>query len=257
MSETIKRPYIVSIAGLDPSGGAGILADIKVFEQMGLMGFGVATALTFQNENEFKGIQWHTESSIQKQLDPLCRYPITIAKIGLIESLDMLDSIIQYLEAHFPGILLVWDPVIQSSSGFHFQNISDLDRLHQVLQRIYCITPNIPEAEKLGGKDALSNAKTLSAYCHVWLKGGHSNTPTSTDILLRNGNIIDQIEAKRLSGKGKHGSGCVFSSALAAALALGFNLNKAGRLAKSYTTQFLQSTDTQLGQHKNYERKVD
>src|SRR5690606_29234163 len=114
-----KRPYILSVAGFDPSGGAGILADIKTFEAYKTIGLGVSTALTYQTEDSFLGLDWQSEKQIDMQLEPLLkRYPIKFAKIGLVESLKSLSQIIEVLKHYNPGMKIIWDPILKASAGF-------------------------------------------------------------------------------------------------------------------------------------------
>src|SRR5690606_34196243 len=83
--------YILSVAGLDPCGGAGLFADIKVFEQHGLCGLGVATCITYQNDTIFSGVKWLDKDEILDQLRPLAKFPVSIAKIGLVESFELVS----------------------------------------------------------------------------------------------------------------------------------------------------------------------
>src|SRR5690606_34283761 len=116
-----KRPYILSVAGFDPSGGAGVLADIKTFEAYKTIGLGVSTALTYQTEDSFLGVDWHTEKQLEMQLETLLkRYPVEIAKIGLVESLNSLDHILDILQNYRPGMKIIWDPILKASAEFTF-----------------------------------------------------------------------------------------------------------------------------------------
>src|ERR1700729_4382873 len=107
------RPYVLSIAGFDPSGGAGILADIKTFEAQQTLGLGVCSALTYQTENTFEGVTWVNKDTIIKQLAPLLKaYSIDYVKIGLIENMEVLNSIIDYLLGKNPSMRIIWDPIL-------------------------------------------------------------------------------------------------------------------------------------------------
>ena len=117
----MNRPYVLSIAGFDPSGGAGILADIKTMEALQVQGFGVATSLTYQNENAFLGLHWISLERIIAQLKPLISiYPISVVKIGLIESPTVLQGLLNYLKENLPSVRIVWDPILRASAGFDF-----------------------------------------------------------------------------------------------------------------------------------------
>src|SRR5436190_9108916 len=98
-----ERKQVISIAGFDPSGGAGILADVKTFESLGVYGFGVCSAITLQTENEFKGVAWIPLHQIELQLDTLLqRYEVEFLKIGLIQSLEVLDQLVQAIIKKYP-----------------------------------------------------------------------------------------------------------------------------------------------------------
>ena len=263
---TIKRPYVLTIAGHDPSAGAGVLADIKTMEQCGVYGLGVTTAITYQNENEFDGVKWLSFEEIEKQLKPMLRkYTIKVAKIGLIENLEVLEKTISLLTTHYSLLKIIWDPILSASAGFVFHNEFDLKRLRRVLNSIYLITPNQPEYDKLLlEKMDLENTNLL-------LKGGHREE--HVDVLFENQVLRNKKQEPRnksqesriksqdlrpyiISGNGKHlsakhGSGCVLSSAIAAYLALGNDLVASCELAKEYVEKLLESNEGLLGYHTN------
>jgi len=241
--------YGLSVAGLDPSGGAGILADAKTFEALGVQGFGVSTSTTYQNEHTFNGISWLHFDEIVNQLDPLFdAYPIEYAKIGLIENLDVLKGTLAYLKERNKDIFIVWDPILSSSAGYQFHGDGFLESNNEILNAIGLFTPNMEEMKKLypGNKESEIGIK-LSTYCAVLLKGGHSQTEHSDDLLFEDGNttIIKGIRYPY----DKHGTGCVLSAAIVAHLALGDNLEHSCREAKNYVNQFLISNGSLLGTH--------
>lgn len=236
-----EKPFVLSIAGFDPSGGAGILADIKTFESIGVYGIGVCTAITFQNENTFKEVNWLSVEQILSQIDILFeKYSVDIAKIGLVKDMETLLAIIKHLKAHNSSIKLIWDPILKASAGFEFHTEIDRRHLDMILKRIYLITPNIPEAEKL-------NVDAKSLECACLIKGGH-HSDNASDILYNKG-LVHIIEGERIPLVSKHGSGCVLSSAIAAWLAKGFTLEEACKKAKHYTLSFLKSSESLLGYH--------
>ncbi len=234
-----ERPYCLSIAGFDPCGGAGVLADIKTFEQLLVQGLGVSSALTFQNDETFEGVQWIPFSDIQKQLEPLKKYPVKVAKIGLIESLEILDQLVDLLNQLFPKIKIIWDPVIKASAGYAFHTDSKVGKT--LAKKITLITPNQMEYDQL----QLHQQRN----CAVLLKGGHRENVKGLDTLFLSEKQIDFIGELLDSSAAKHGSGCVLSSAIAANLALGESLPKACRKAKEYVEDFLVSNQTNLGYH--------
>ncbi len=243
------RTYALSIAGFDPSGGAGVLADIKSFEANGVYGFGVMTALTFQNDIEFDRTEWIDVADIEQQIAVLLRrFNIRHIKIGLIENMEVLDRIINFLLDNISDPVIIYDPIIKASAGFTFHLEPRL--FHDTFDRLYCITPNIPEAEWLFGKEGLTETlEEKSAGFNIFLKGGHADAETVTDLLFTADHTY-VFANDRIPNGNKHGSGCVLSSALTAQLALGKPLPDAAELANQYTLQFLASSDTLLGTHK-------
>lgn len=244
-----ENTTVLSIAGFDPSGGAGVLADVKTFEANGVLGFGVVTALTWQNDIEFDRVEWVTPDKIEEQIAVLLRrFNIRHIKIGLIESIEVLNRIMNFLYDRIIDPVIVYDPIIKASAGFTFHN--DPTLFHSTFDRIYCITPNIPEAEWLYGKAYLTETlEDKSETLNIYLKGGHGSTNTITDMLFVKDHTYVFTNDKLPHGA-KHGSGCVLSAALTAGLALGRTLPDAAETANLYTHQYLASSNTLLGHHK-------
>lgn len=247
---SIKRPYALSIAGYDPSGGAGVLADIKTFEAHKVIGLSVVTCITYQTEDNFERADWLTVEQIISQLEILLKkYKIDYCKIGLVQNITVLNKIIETVNKLNPATKIIWDPIFASSSGFIIhKNIEEKD-IRETLKQLYLITPNWNEAKKLGGNDAMLVCEKISAYCSVFLKGGHNEKDSGTDFLyLKNKKF--SFRKKQNAPYPKHGSGCVLSASLAANLVKGFPLIKACLRAKQYTAKFLNSNKTLLGYHK-------
>jgi hydroxymethylpyrimidine/phosphomethylpyrimidine kinase len=246
------RPYVMTIAGFDPTAGAGLLADIKCFEQLDVYGFGICTALTIQTDIDFLKNDWLSAEQIIDQMAPLLsRFQVSAVKIGLIEDISIILQVITYLKKHLPDIRIVMDPVLKASAGYRFHDWEDgLKQLQPILTQIDLITPNYPEMMSLGGKqEVFTAAKAWAVYVPVLLKGGHLETHTGTDYLFAQG----EVHVLTPSGTPiyqKHGSGCVLSSAITAQLAKGFSLAEACILAKRYVEQFLNSNQSLLGHHK-------
>ena len=243
---TSFRPFALTIAGFDPSGGAGILADIKTFEQNCVYGLGVATAITYQNDIEFLDLEWVETEKIIKQIEVLLRrFEIKYIKIGLIKNFTVFQSIVEFLYVACKNPIIVFDPILKASAGFVFNNFSS-ENSALLMKGIYCITPNLPEMKELFG--SIDNAIQQTS---IYLKGGHDlTTDAATDILFCNKNKYT-FEHYRLPMGEKHGSGCVLSAAITAQLALGYDLPTASKRASDYTHQFLASNDTLLGYHNN------
>lgn len=244
------RPYVLSLAGLDPSGGAGLLADIKTFEALGVYGLGACTALTVQTDNRFIGVEWQSAAQIIAQAQPLLEtYRVSYCKIGIVKDADTLLQVITTLSTIRPGIRVVLDPVLKASAGFTFHNTEQLHTWKEVLQHVYLLTPNYNEALLLTGlSDGAAAATTLLQYCAVLLKGGHRPGAEGLDTLYTNRSITN-IPAGRRSVFPKHGSGCVLSAAITAQLAAGSSLPVACITAKKYTENFLASNSSLLGYH--------
>jgi len=244
-----QKPYTLSIAGFDPSAGAGVLADIKTFENNGVYGFGVATAMTWQNDVEFEKVEWLDYYKIIQQISILLRrFDIKYIKIGLIKNIHVLHELVDFLHQRIKDPVIVYDPVMKASAGFIFHE-GDHD-FTDILHNVYCITPNIPEAEKLFGVEHLHD-KLLqeSSYVNIFLKGGHANDPLSSDTIFTKQRAYTFSNLRLPKGE-KHGSGCVLSSALTAQLALGHNIITAAKNSNCYTYDFLASNETLLGYHK-------
>ncbi len=247
-----NRPIVLSIAGFDPSGGAGLLADIKTFEQHTVYGLGISTAQTLQTEDEFISIRWEQEQDILKSIETmLSRYEVKAVKIGIVENIRVLERIVSLVHHKNNSIKIVWDTVIKSSSGFSFwNNALDNEQLYQTLSKVYLITPNYNEAIQLMplASDAKEGAKKLLTYCNVLLKGGHNEEEKGVDFLYTK-NSIKRLEGNTDAMFAKHGSGCVLSAAITANLALGADLITACKKAKQYIEQFLSSNKSLLGYH--------
>lgn len=243
-----NRPYVMSVSGHDPSGGAGLLADIKTFEMHKVQGLGVCSAITYQNENDFAGIDWIDEEKITKQIDALFKlYIPKVLKIGIVESLTVLENLIDWIKNRIHEIQVVWDPVIKASAGFNFHHDLDKERFFSILNKIDLLTPNLPEFEILFGITNVNeiSEKTTSA---VLLKGGHSDDQMAVDQLVFE-NQLYQFEHRRKEGFSKHGTGCILSSAIAANLALGQSIPEACMNAKEYIQPILISNSTRLAYH--------
>lgn len=262
------RPTVLTIAGYDPSAGAGLLADIKTFESNKVYGIGVVSALTWQNESEFERVEWISAEKIISQIEILFRKSkVEYVKIGLIENVETFSSVVHYLKNYNSTIRIVWDPILKASAGFDFHQNSNLKAWQDLLPHLYLITPNWQEIAWLSsGKEGLEAAKELAQYCNIFLKGGHNSEKLGYDYLVVSCQLsVDSHQLERntqyaihtttfkpkaIDVTPKHGSGCVLSSALTAFLARGFREQKACLLAKEYVTRFLLSNPTLLGYHK-------
>jgi len=242
----LSRPIAVSIAGFDPSAGAGILADIKTFEQHEVYGMGICSALTRQNDSQFMGLDWVEDDALLAQLESINKFTISAFKIGIIKSLSSLRKVIVYIKIHHSEANIVLDPVLKASAGFSFHDNLEPETLMFILQNISLITPNYNEMQFL---EEILGDKVVK-YCNVLLKGGHNPEKEGTDILYQHSS---PIEISPILNKvyPKHGSGCVLASAITANLVKGHSLEQSCRDAKAYTEAFLSSNSTLLGYHKS------
>lgn len=246
-----NRPIVLSIAGLDPSGGAGLLADIKTFEEHKVYGLGICTAQTIQTEDDFVSVRWEDEKEILKAVEVmLSKYDVKAVKIGIIENISCLKTLVEFINEKNPAIKIVWDTVIKSSSGFDFwEGGMNEETLKNILMKVFLITPNYNEAAMLV-PTAIPNeaAKSLSSYCNVLLKGGHNEDEVGTDYLYTK-DAVEILKPNITTDTAKHGSGCVMSSAITANLALGYDLHTSCINAKQYIERFLASNNSLLGYH--------
>jgi hydroxymethylpyrimidine/phosphomethylpyrimidine kinase len=243
-----KRPFVMSIAGYDPSGGAGLLADIKTFEQLKVQGLGVCTAMTLQTESQCSSLNWQPLNEILKSIDVLMKnYDVKTVKIGVVKDADFLTQIVEKIKSNNPQSKIIWDPVLKSTSEFSFFDLNTVSGLKNILNQIDLLTPNYNEYKVLQENNLFKKSENS---CSVLIKGGHREDQLGTDILMENGKEISiQPNDETLVYHPKHGSGCVLSSAIASYLALGKNLEEACRNGKLYIEKFLTSNRALLGFH--------
>lgn len=239
------RPIVLSVAGFDPCGGAGVLADSKTFEQLGAQGMAVITANTIQSEDTFVSAIWEDIEAVTQGIHTLMqRYSITVVKIGIVKDFWFLKAIVDAVREENEQAFVIWDPVIRASAGFSFFKEEDVALLGHMFSAIDLLTPNVDEYQKI--------QPFLPKVQAVLLKGGHSEARRGWDILY----TATQEMAFPPMGEvhyAKHGSGCVLSSAIAAYIALGEDLPSACRLGKIYVERFLNSHPSLLGYHNHHD----
>jgi hydroxymethylpyrimidine/phosphomethylpyrimidine kinase len=234
----------LTIAGSDSSGGAGIQADLKTFQALGVFGMSAITAVTVQNTQKVYAVQEMSPDIVKGQI--LCLFEDTAVdavKIGMVASIPLIEAVARALaEVSLPPVVL--DPVMISKSGYRLLNRDAQDALARHLFPLAeVITPNIYEAEALVGKE-IRNLDEMKQSARqlldlgakkVVVKGGHLGGALSTDVLY-DGMEYRLLDTRRLETKNTHGTGCTFSSAIAAHLALGKDFFEAAVLAKAYVT---------------------
>ena len=231
----------LTIAGSDSSGGAGIQADIKTMTMNGVYAMSAITAMTAQNTTGVRSIMESTPEFLKDQIDAVFEdiRPDAV-KIGMVSSAGLIAVIAEKLSCYNAENIVV-DPVMVATSGSELMKTSAISALAEKLLPLAALaTPNIPEAEVLSGRtittrdDMLSAAKYLSdsCGCAVLLKGGHSINDAN-DLLYANGKYR-WFCGKRIDNPNTHGTGCTLSSAIAANLAKGYDLESAVQRAKDY-----------------------
>lgn len=250
MNSLPARSVVLTIAGFDPSGCAGILADVKTFEANGVYGMAVCTANTEQNITSFKKPNWIDGDEIIAQLNLLQRETsFEYVKIGLIENLSLLERVVDKLIRNHPSVKIIWDPVCKATAQFVFHAGMEKKFLEEICSRLYLITPNLDELSIMAaGMEVEEGGKYLSRFCNVLIKGGHSATAYATDILYTKTGV-HFFEAPKLENLAKRGTGCVLSSAILANLAKGNDLAQACVSAKKYIHGYLTSNHSMVGTH--------
>ncbi len=248
-----SKNYILSIAGCDPSSGAGITSDIKTFEAHNLYGLSVCTAITVQNDIAFEASHWVDVEIIMQQIETLFdRFKIEVVKIGIIQNWKILHEIVKKLKQLNPEVKIILDPILKATAGMALNKNDNVDILDEILDGIFLITPNYDEIQNLYPELSIKETiEHISLKTNLYLKGGHRNNKKGWDQLFYNKNLEETIAPIFKTTYDKHGSGCVFSSSIASYIALEFPLGEAARHAKVYIENFLRSDQSLLGKHTN------
>ena len=237
---------VLTIAGSDSSGGAGIQADIKTMTMNGVYAMSAITAMTAQNTTGVRAIEESTPDFLKQQMDAVFEdiFPDAV-KIGMVSSSSLIRVIADRLK-HYCAKNIVVDPVMVASAGSSLMKQDAVCTLvKELLPLADLVTPNIPEAQVLSGmiihtqEDMITAAKQIgdSYRCAVLLKGGHS-VNDANDLLYANGELV-WFEGKRIDNPNTHGTGCTLSSAIASNLAKGFTLAQSVKRAKDYISEAL------------------
>lgn len=233
----------LTIAGSDSGGGAGIQADLKTFAAFGVYGTSAITAITAQNTRGVTAVQALDPALVIAQIDAVASdVPPHATKIGMLANADIIDAVADAL-ARLRLPLIVLDPVMVTKGGDPLLHPSAVHRLRtRLIPMAAIITPNVPEAEALTGltittiadqREAAARVVGLGARVAI-VKGGHL-TGRAVDV-WHDGTRVVELDAERIDTAHTHGTGCTFSSALAACLALGLNTEEAAHRAKVYVT---------------------
>ena len=266
VDENIVRPVVLTIAGFDPSGGAGILADVRAFAHFETNPVAAITSLTFQNSTAMSGAVHQTAETVRDQIMSLITaHQIAAVKTGMLPTREIVLEVVRLVrERHLPAPVI--DPVMRSSSGFDLMTSDAWDSLLTELMPLSrVITPNIPEAERMteqriSNEDEMRRAaatiREMGARA-VLIKGGHLGErkseiggqrsevggPTVTegsdraiDLLDDNGEVT-VFRAAWIAGPPMRGTGCMLSAAIAACLANGMTLKESIAAAKNFVTE--------------------
>lgn len=236
----------LSIAGTDPTGGAGAQADLKTMTVNGVFGMNVVTALVAQNTTGVRAVQETTPEFLRQQLDAVFEdiFPDAV-KIGMVSSSGLIRVIAERLRFYHASNIVV-DPVMVATAGSALiQNDAVQTMTEELLPMATVVTPNIPEAEVLSGqsirtKEEMESAaeKICTTYgCAVLLKGGHSVNDANDLLWTEQG--AQWFAGRRIENPNTHGTGCTLSSAIAANLAKGFSLEESVRRSKAYISAAL------------------
>jgi hydroxymethylpyrimidine/phosphomethylpyrimidine kinase len=243
----------LTIAGSDPSGGAGIQADLKTFHQFGVYGEAVITLITVQNTQTVSRVETLPADLVAQQIQAvLSDIPPSAAKTGALGSVEIVEAIAE-LSAGFSFPLVV-DPVMISKHGARLMSQQAEQALKQkLLPHAFLVTPNLPEAEVLTGTTIHTDEDMRIAAEHirdfgpkaVLIKGGHRAGP-ALDVLSKF-QTFESFSSRRIDTRHTHGTGCTYSAAITAGLALGMDLVEAIRSAKLYIESAI-ATAPGLGQ---------
>jgi hydroxymethylpyrimidine/phosphomethylpyrimidine kinase len=257
MDAKLRRlPIALTIAGSDSGGGAGIQADLKTFASLGTHGVSVITCLTAQNPKRVLGVEACTPGMVRRQLQAVFdELPPDALKTGMLYSAEIIQTVAQFLRKHRPKTLVV-DPVMVSTSGAQLLRSSAIALLKsRLLPLCDLVTPNLDEASLLVGRELSSvedlrwAAKKLRQVfgCAALVKGGHLRGMKEAVDIYYDGSEELLLSAPFVRGAGTHGTGCTYSSAIAACLARGESLPDAVVLAKEYITQAIAGRNRAAG----------
>lgn len=235
-------PSVLTIAGSDSGGGAGIQADLKTFQSLGVFGTSAITCITAQNPTGVFGIMEVDSLLLEKQISVVLEYfPIAYAKSGMLFSKDIIQIVVQIIKKY--KIKLICDPVMIATSGSKLLKEDAIDLIKEELIPLsYLITPNSDEASLLLNKEIKNSGDMESASRELFnlykvpilLKGGHLRENKKLKDILFDGRELSVFPSEYIEKVSTHGTGCTYSSAITAYLALGYDLKTSVLYSKSY-----------------------
>jgi hydroxymethylpyrimidine/phosphomethylpyrimidine kinase len=243
-------PSVLTIAGFDGSGGAGIQADIKTFSALGCYATSVLTALPIQNTQGVRNIYPIPIEAVADQLEAVLDDILPKAiKIGMVHTPQLVEVIINTLKK-YPKVPIVFDPVMVATSG---HRLIEEETVTTIIEKLFpiadIITPNMDEAAILAGMEVktlnemlAAGEKILKYGCkNILLKGGHQETSRITSLLISENQEVISYETEKFITDNTHGSGCTLSSAIAAYMARGENLKDAVAKAQQYVFEAIKN----------------
>jgi hydroxymethylpyrimidine/phosphomethylpyrimidine kinase len=251
----VETKVCLTIAGLDPSGGAGIIADIKTFSAFGCFATAAVASLTFQNTTGVFGAVHQSAETLRGQVEPVLNdFDVSGVKTGMLPTREIIEETAS-LVSEFALKNFVVDPVVRSTSGF---DLIDDAALKALIEKLFplsdLITPNIPEAERISGMNieteidiagAAARMRSMGAR-NILIKGGHLEGLRAKDFLYL-GDELFTFEAEFIRTNATHGTGCTLAAAITANLALGKTLPEAVKISKDFVTRAIR-TAPGLGQ---------
>ena len=254
-NDPAEMPVALTIAGFDPSGGAGVVADIKTFTAFGCFATAAVTSLTFQNTTGVFGATHQTAGDVRAQVLPVVEdFRVAGVKTGMLPTREVISEVARLLrETPLGEVGAIIDPVVRSTSGFDLIDDDALAALKsELLPLARLLTPNLAEAERLTGLEIKTEADMRRAAARlremgaraVLVKGGH--LPGEAADLLDDAGNVQFFRAPRIETNATHGTGCTLAAAIAACLARGMNLAGAVVAAKRYVTEAIRRSP-QLG----------
>ncbi len=256
-NEAQSPPVVLTIAGLDPSGGAGLIADVRTLAAFGCFPVAAVTSLTFQNTLGVQGAAHQSAATVRAQVLPLLAdFRIAAVKTGMLPTSEVIMEVARLLRApELRAVGAVVDPVLRATSGHELMADDALAVFkRELLPLARLITPNIPEAERLTGLQHITDEAGMRSAAialremgarAVLIKGGHL-AGAALD-LLDDAGTVHLFRAERIVTDATHGTGCTLASAIAACLALGLSLPDAVAAAKRFVTAALRRAP-RLGQ---------
>ena len=249
MDKSIKRPVVLTIAGFDPSGGAGVLADIKTITAFGCYGVAAVTSLTFQNTREVLGALNQPTEATRQQIAPLFDdFDIAAIKTGMLPTVGTVREVAAIIRTYAVPVVVI-DPALKSTSGFDLLEQQALGAfIIDLFPLASLVTPNLAEAQLISGvsiNDQLQMRRAAEVILKmgaraVLITGGDADSGLSMDLLLdAEGAAV--FSAERIRSKNTHGTGCTLASALACLLARGRSLRESIPIAKEYVRRAILS----------------